>query len=368
MIPALATVFAAIPFFGLDVYTLPVPGVGELPLDPWAILVALGFIIGLEISRARAIKLGLDVRDVVDGAVVTVLTGFIIGHVYTVLFYFPERLATEGIWAILRVWTGFSSVGGFFGAVIGSVVFYTVIRKRNYFRFADVISYGFPFGWFLGRLGCGVVHDHIGVETSLPWGMDFDRGMRNFRWVEGDPFVLRGEYAEFSQGVRWELGLTEAAFMIPVMILFLWLGRKDRVPGFFTLLFFALYAPFRIGLDFLRVQDATYYGLTPAQYGLAIIFIACVVALFLLPYKSFKPWALDGQPFQRERALGLPVPGQDTAATVDLGQEAAGEEQDASGEHAAAEPAEGDGEGAAGAGAGDAVDTGQDEAEDDDDD
>ena len=293
--------FAAIPFFGLSVYTLNVPGVGELPLDPWAILVALGFIVGLEISRARAIKLGLDVRDVVDGAVVTVLTGFVLGHVYTVLFYFPERLAEEGIWAILRVWSGFSSVGGFFGAVVGSTVFYGLVRRRPYWRFADVISFGFPFGWFLGRVGCGVVHDHIGIPTTLPWGMDFDRGMLNFVWVDGDPFP-------WAAGVRHELGLYEAVFMIPVMALFLWLGRKDRVPGFFTALFFAIYAPIRFGLDFLRANDATYGGLTPAQYGLIVIFLVCVVVLVRLDYAGFKAWALDGEPFQRERALGLPLP------------------------------------------------------------
>lgn len=293
------TVFAAIPFFGLGVYNLEVPGLGTVPLDPWAILVALGFLIGLEISRARAIKLGLDVKDVVDGAVFTVLTGFLVGHVYTVLFYFPERLETEGIWAILKFWTGFSSVGGFFGAVIGSLVFYGLIRRRSYFRFADIISYGFPFGWFLGRVGCGVVHDHIGIKTTSPFGMDFDHGMLNFAWVDGDPFpYLNGD------GVRFELGLIEAATMIPMMVLFLWLGKKDRVPGFFTLLFFALYAPVRFLLDFLRVQDATYFGLTPAQFGLMAIFVVCVLLLLRLPYATHRPWALDGQPNQYQRANG----------------------------------------------------------------
>jgi phosphatidylglycerol---prolipoprotein diacylglyceryl transferase len=288
--------FAAIPFFGLGVYTIEVPGVGPLPLDPWAILVAIGFIVGLEISRNRAIRLGLDVRDVVDGAVVTVLTGFVLGHVYTVLFYFPERLETEGIWAILRVWSGFSSVGGFFGAVVGSVVFYGLVRRRPYFRFADVISFGFPFGWFFGRVGCGFVHDHIGIETTMPWGMDFDRGIMNFVWVAGDPYP-------WADGVRHELGLYEAVFMIPVMALFLWLGRRDRFPGFFTLLFFAIYAPIRFGLDFLRANDATYGGLTPAQYGLVVIFVACVGVLVWITRQDFVPWPLDGEPDQQRRAL-----------------------------------------------------------------
>ncbi len=289
-------IFAALPFFGLGVYNLEIPGVGEIPLDPWAILVCVGFVVGLEISRHRAIRLGLDVRDVVDGAVFTVVAGFVIGHFYTVLFYFPERLATEGIWALLKVWTGFSSVGGFFGAVIGSLLFYGVIRKRPYLRFADIISFGFPFGWFFGRLGCGVVHDHIGSETTMPWGMDFDHGIRNFVWVAGDPYP-------WVSGVRHELGLYEAAFMIPVMALWIWLGRKDRVPGFFTVLFFTIYAPIRILLDFLRVDDATYYGLTPAQYGLAVIFVVGVVLLLRLPYRSFAPWPLDGQPDQAARAV-----------------------------------------------------------------
>lgn len=290
--------FAAIPFFGLSVYRLEVPGIGEVPLDPWAILVCIGFVIGLEISRHRAIRMGLDVRDVVDGALFTVVMGFVIGHFYTVIFYFPERLADEGIWALLKVWTGFSSVGGFFGAVIGSVLFFRVIRPRPYFRYADLISFGFPFGWFFGRLGCAVVHDHIGTETSMPWGMDFDRGFMNFQWVDGDPYP-------WVSGVRHELGLYEAAFMIPIMALWIYLGRKDRVPGFFTVLFFTLYAPIRIGLDFLRIDDATYFGLTPAQYGLTAILIAGVVILFRLPYRDFKPWALDGEPSQADRAAGL---------------------------------------------------------------
>jgi phosphatidylglycerol:prolipoprotein diacylglycerol transferase len=290
--------FAAIPFFGLGVYNLNLPGVGEVPIDPWAILVCLGFVIGLEISRHRAVKLGLDVRDVVDGAVFTVVAGFVIGHFYTVIFYFPERLQTEGIWALLKVWTGFSSVGGFFGAAIGSLVFYRLIRKRDYLRFADVITYGFPFGWFFGRLGCGVVHDHIGAETSMPWGMDFDRGIKNFVWVDGDPYP-------WVSGVRHELGLTEAAFMIPIMALWLYLGRKDRVPGFFLTLFFVLYAPIRFVLDFLRIDDATYWGLTPAQYGVAVIFVVGLAVLLKLPYRSFQPWPMDGGPDQAQRAAAL---------------------------------------------------------------
>ena len=61
---------AALPNLTIPLYKIPLPGGYELPLDPWAILVCLGFVVGLEVARARGIKLGLGVRDIVDGAVV----------------------------------------------------------------------------------------------------------------------------------------------------------------------------------------------------------------------------------------------------------------------------------------------------------
>src|SRR5690606_40184668 len=64
------------------------------------------FVVGLEVARHRGLKLGLDVRDIVDGAVFIVLMGFFIGHVFTVVAYYPERLVEDGIWSILRVWEG----------------------------------------------------------------------------------------------------------------------------------------------------------------------------------------------------------------------------------------------------------------------
>lgn len=265
---------AAIPFFELKVWNLAVPGLGNLPIDPWATLVCIGFVVGLELARYRAIKLGLDVRDIVDGAVFIVLSGFLWAHVVTVLFYFPERLEEDGIWAILRVWEGFSSTGGFLGAVIGAWMFYGWIRKRPILRHADIICYGFPFGWFFGRLGCGVVHDHIGKVTTFPLAMDFDHGI--------PPWFTEG--ASYASGIRHELGLYEAALMVPVMALFWYWGRQDRPPGFFLAWFGLLYAPVRFVLDFLRNndlehQDLRWFGLTAAQYGM--IAMAIAAALFL---------------------------------------------------------------------------------------
>lgn len=273
--------FAAIPYVGLTVYNVPVPGFGALPLDPWGILVCVGFVVGLEVARWRGIRLGLDVRDVVDGAVFIVLSGFVWAHIVTVLFYFPERLRTDGVMAILRVWEGFSSTGGFLGAVVGAWLFYKVIRKRPALRHADVITFGFPFGWFFGRLGCASVHDHVGSLTTFPLAMDFDHGIGP--WAAGSPFV---------HGIRHELGMYEAALLVPLMVAFWWFGRVDRVPGFFLGLFAICYAPVRFLLEFLRNadlehQDARYLGLTPAQYGMILMFAVAVAFFVRLDHKGW---------------------------------------------------------------------------------
>lgn len=297
---------AAIQYFSLGVYNLEIPGLGTLPIDPWFTLVCIGFVVGLEVSRHRAIRLGLDVRDVVDGAVFTVLSGFFVGHVFTVLAYYPERLREDGIMAILRVWEGFSSMGGFLGAVVGATVFYKWIRPRDGWRHADVIMYGFPFGWVFGRLGCFVVHDHIGAVTNFPLGMYFpERALC--------AVAENGVCQEWAPAaVRHELGLYEAIFTAGLAVLFYQLGKKDRPPGFFLATWALVYSPVRFLLDFLRNtdlshQDARYFGLTPGHYSAIAMFVGGLILWRTLDLKGFRPWPMDGQPDQASRAGAPPA-------------------------------------------------------------
>jgi len=293
-----AVLLAALPYYELRMvdegvrvivgstsFVLPTFGI---PIDPWALLVCLGVLLGMEMSRARAMRMGIEPRDIVDGIVVTVLVGFFGAHVFTVLAYYPERLVEDGIMSLLRVWEGFSSTGGFIGAFVGLYVFYTWIRPRDLGRFADLIAYGFPLGWVFGRMGCAVVHDHVGIPTNMPFGVWFPPG----HWA-----------ATAEAGVvRHELGLYEMVLTLPLLGLFLWLGRKDQPAGTFFGTFFVFYAPVRLGLDFLRNvdlahQDARYFGLTPAQYGMVALFFFGVYLLWRRD-PDFEPWPLDGSPDQ----------------------------------------------------------------------
>ena len=246
---------ALIPYFEIPIFEW-----GPIVLDSWTGLVMLGFIIGLEITRARAIKMGLDVRDIVDGSVVTVGMGFVVGHIVHVVAYNPQQLETDGIMAILRIWAGFSSTGGFIGAVLGSILFFKYIRKREYWIHADTIMFGFPFAWVFGRLGCFTAHDHIGKFSEF--------------WLA----------VQFPGGSRHDLGLYEALWTLGIALLFLRFRNREVRPGFFLGLFSATYAPIRFVMDFLRntdldQADVRWLGLTPAQYGMLLLTVVGVVLL-----------------------------------------------------------------------------------------
>ncbi len=238
---------------------IPTKTVLGVPLDPWGILVTAGFLIGLEIARARAIKRGLDVRDVVDGIVFTVLCGFVGGHLVHVLAYHPEQYEKDGIWSLIWVWKGFSSFGGFFGAVFGATAFYRWIRPRAFWQHADVVMFAFPFAWIFGRAGCAIVHDHIGRKTDFFLGVDFESKFPGM-------------------GIRHDLGLYESLFTIVISAVFWACRNRPWKPGSFAVLWTVMYAPVRFFMDFLRNTDlknadVRWGALTPAQWGCIVMAI-----------------------------------------------------------------------------------------------
>lgn len=250
--------FALIPYFSVPTLEL-----GPLVLDSWAALVAIGFLVGMEVVRARGLRKGIEPKDTIDGIVVTVGLGFVVGHFVHVLAYNPHQLEEQGVMALVRIWAGFSSTGGFIGAVLGAMLFYMVIRKRPFWPHADTIMFGFPIAWFFGRMGCFSAHDHIGALSDFALAVDF-------------PVARYG-------GPRHDLGLYEALWSLGIAVVFFLYRNKPVRDGFFTAMFCLLYAPVRFGLDFLRNTDlegradARWLGLTPAQYGMILMFIAGVV-------------------------------------------------------------------------------------------
>ena len=250
-----------IPWFKLEGLNLPGTEVG---IQPFGVLVAIGVLSGMRLSEWHGEKVGLKRELVADFATHVVIIGFIFGHMFDMIFYYPEKVL-ERPWELLMIWTSLSSFGGFFGAVLGG--FYWKWRRGlPMFPVLDQIAFGLPLGWFFGRMGCFVVHDHPGRVTDF--------------FLAVDNFSYNGV-----TGPRHDLGLYEVLWSTVVVPLFLWLDRKPRPFGFYVGMIAVLYAPVRFGLDFLREADRTWAGGLTAGHYSAILTLLLGLYAFWLTYK-----------------------------------------------------------------------------------
>ncbi len=267
-----AAMLLGLPFYRFPEYTLVenLPVLGPLKLAPFGPLVVVGIWLGwsqsLRYCRAKNINQDLW-REL---AFQTVVWGFIVAHLVSVIFYFPHQIE-EDPWVLLKFWSGLSSVGGFFGAFLGSRFFLWRHRQPS-LVLSDSIVFGLFLGWVFGRLGCATVHDHPG------------------RVVEEGSFLALGPWEDGTW--RYDLGLIEAMYAICLMLLvYFAIDWKNKRPGWLSGFALVAYAPFRFVLDFFRATEAArgviptpdsrYVGLTPAQWFTISFFLLGCYLMFV---------------------------------------------------------------------------------------
>jgi len=270
---------------------------GPVSLHGFGTMVAIALVAAWWVTTARCRKKGLDPERMQDMFGWVVVTGFIVAHLYSVLAYYP-REAMENPLMLLKMWENISSFGGIAGGMLGFWLYFRFkgsgVGFQERIRYLDVIAYTFPFGWLFGRLGCTLAHDHPGAITSFPLAISLksEAARKYIRLV----YEEAGRQAELLPELElsrlgfhdlgWYEFLFTALFLVPVFLL---LDRKKRAPGFYIMAFPLLYIPARFLLDFLRVSDATYLGLTPGQYAAAAAFVVLLVLAWRgFPSKLFR--------------------------------------------------------------------------------
>jgi phosphatidylglycerol:prolipoprotein diacylglycerol transferase len=220
--------------------------VAGVPIHMFGVLVAIGVILGDRIVAVEGAKRGLDVRDTRYLNVWIVVWGFVVAHLVSVIFYFPERIKENPL-VLLNIWAGLSSFGGFLGALL-AFLYLTKKNKIPRLVYADALVLGLSVGWIFGRTGCFTAHDHPGRHTT---------------------FFLAVRYPD---GPRHDLGLYELLFTIVLTAVLFTYGRRPRPAGHLVGLAAVMYAPARFLLDFVRATDVAhpdkrYLALTPAQWA-----------------------------------------------------------------------------------------------------
>ena len=241
--------------------------IGSYTLGSFWVLVGLAILVEFRIVMTRAPRFGISPLET------STLLGWAIGlgifgaHVFDMLVYFPDQVRRDP-WELLRFWGTLSSFGGMLGGILGLLAVMQIRRVSpgDQLRFIDCLLFALPFTLAVGRLGCGLQHDHLGISS--------------------DHFLA----VRFPDGPRFDLGLLEFFYATAMAALFWWLDRQPRRPGFYIGTFFALYGPVRFVLDALRTGDVRYGGWTPGQY-LSIVATLAGLAVLIAVMRADDPAA-----------------------------------------------------------------------------
>jgi len=232
-----------------------------VPVYP--LLMVLGMVVGYRIYLERLARRGLPVAEGQWFFVAAMVAGFVGAHVVKLVVYEPELLWAEP-GRLFAVFSGLSSFGGFFGAVVGVWAYkrWKRIGDWEIAAYADAALYAAPAGWFWGRAACAMTHDHVGRLSS--------------HWLA----------VEYPDGARWNLGLVEALYMVVLVGVFRLLDRQPRAVGFYPAAFCFLYAPFRWWLDGLHEGGSVGWYSADRLGSLLVLGCGCIAVFAAMKLRN----------------------------------------------------------------------------------
>ncbi len=265
---------------------------GPITVQPWGAMVAAGFVLGSLLSQRIARRRGLDPRPFWRILLWLPPGAAVFGHLGHALFYEPRQTLAHP-WELLYLWDGLSSYSGFFGCTAIALL-YLWRRKLDLLKSCDVLVIGVTLGWAVGRIGCFLVHDHIGrpVESVPAWIQ------ASLGWLAVS-FPANTAGPGFPAAARFDLGLLDSLLAWLLLAVLLRMARRPLRPGVLVGTGAILYSGIRFWLDFLRnvdlpLADARYLGLTPAQYA-AVLAIGLGI-LAIRRGRARPPWPESGAP------------------------------------------------------------------------
>jgi phosphatidylglycerol:prolipoprotein diacylglycerol transferase len=238
---------------------------GWLKIYSYGLMLSLGFVAALIISRRIAREKGMDPDLVYDLVIISAIAG-IIGARISYVAYNWEIYAPDPLAALNLTQGGLTIYGGVVLALI-AVTIWVLLKKLDWFVTADVAAVGMPLAIAIGRIGCYLNGCCYGKPTDSFLGVVFP--------------VLHDGLA------RHPTQLYEVAYSLVIFaILYVFRAHFTRDGGLFFA-FLGLYGIFRFANEFLRVNPPLLLGLSGSQL-VSIGTVLASAAFFLWPRSAEK--------------------------------------------------------------------------------
>jgi len=259
--------------------SIPSPSSGQLQLGPlrltaYGLMIALGVIASVEISRRRHAARGGNPDDFSQIAVWGVIAGLLGARAYHVV---TDLDRFRGNWIdVVKIWEGGLGIPG--GLLAGVLVGLWAARRRGMANSyaLDIVAPALPVAQAIGRWGNWWNQELFGGPTDLPWGLRIDEAHRPV----GSETV--GTYhPTFLYESLWNLAL--AGFVV-------WFERRTRGrlrPGSMFAVYVAGYGIGRFWVESLRIDPAQ--ELFGIRFNLLLAAFVTVVALGWLLLFGVRP-------------------------------------------------------------------------------
>jgi phosphatidylglycerol:prolipoprotein diacylglycerol transferase len=236
--------------------------IGGFEITSFGALVAIAALVGVSMFRRELARSGLS-ENAVDGAILGVLAGLAGAK----LLWVFEHRAEDAFSSLLFSRGGLSWFGGLVGGV-GAALAYFLAKGYPVLRTVAAASPALAAGHAIGRIGCFLVGDDYGRPTDLPWGVAFPQGL--------PPTTDRVHPTQ----------LYEALFLTGLTVLLLRWRRRGVSDNIVLGRYLALAGTARFLIEFIRVNQRVFYGLTVAHIASLLMVLAGVIVMSTGPSGS----------------------------------------------------------------------------------
>lgn len=245
--------------------------IGPIHVRWYGLLFAIGFLFGYNHGEKMFKHENIDLKwleSLFIYLIVATVVGARLGHVF---FYGWDYYSQHPI-EILYVWQGgLASHGGVLGIILAMVLWSLNVSKRNLLWVLDRVVVPSVLVGALIRFGNLMNSEIYGVQTSLPWGVIFER---NHETVAKHPTQI---YESLSY-----------LFTFGVLYYMYWKTKAKDYQGLLTGVFFVFVFTARFLVEYIKEDQEAFEATMSLNMGqwLSIPFILTGIALIILSIRK----------------------------------------------------------------------------------
>ena len=277
----------------LTTVSFPGLGIGEFTLDRiafsifgkgiywYALIITFGIVVACLYAYLRSKREGIVGDDILDIALVTVLSGIIGARLYYVLTTLDSG-SYKSLLDVIAIWNGGMAIYG--GIIAGALAILVMckIKRINVFRMMDATAPGVMIAQAIGRWGNFVNGEAFGYQVPESSPLYFMR------------MGLKSEYTSSEMLFYHPTFLYESLWNILGFVLINILYKKKRFNGQIALMYLAWYGLGRFFIEGLRTDSLYVLGFRISQVVGLLCFVACT-ALLVVGFVFEKKGKLKGR-------------------------------------------------------------------------